>query len=307
MKKVRSAKKARSHLKNDNIAAVLFLLPCLCGFLIFVVFPVVSSLGLSFTEWNFLSGFKGIKFVGLENFMQLFSFKDLWFKDSMINTVVFALVTVPVGLALGLVIAVLINKYVYCSTVFKVTVFIPYICSIVASAVVWMVVFQPSYGPVNSLLKSIGIENPPGWFVDSKWAFPTIMIFQIWQTIGYNAIVFMSGLKSISTELYEAATIDGATELQKFRYVTVPMISPTTFFLSTMGIIGSFKVFDCIKVITGGGPGRATSVIAFYIYREAFEFYRMGTANAAAWVMFIFIFAITMIQMKQQKKWVTYD
>lgn len=297
----------KHRLKSDGFTAFWFLLPCLVGFLAFVVFPVVFSLMLSFTEWNFLSGFSGIKFTGLDNFINLFSMKDEWFFKSFTNTLLFAVVTVPIGLVLGLLLAVIINKYVYCSKLFKVVVFIPYISSIVASAVVWMVVFQPSYGPVNSLLMALGVENPPKWFVDMKWAFPTIMMFQIWQVVGYNVIVFMSGLKGISPELYEAATIDGANELQKFFSITIPMISPTTFFLSTMGIISSFKVFDSISVITGGGPGTATTVIAYYIYREAFQFYRMGTANAAAWVMFLIIFIVTMIQLKQQNKWVTYD
>lgn len=292
---------------RDNIAGYLFLAPSLIGFLIFVAFPIVASFGLSFTNWDFLTGLKGIEFNGLDNYIQLLSGKDEWFTRSMLNTVLFAAVTVPVGIILGLITATLINKYVYAPGLFKVLVFIPYISSIVASAVVWQVVFQPSYGPITALLQALGVENTPKWFVDERFAFFLVMLFSIWQSLGYNTIVFSSGLKSIPNDLYEAATIDGANELQKFRYITIPMISPTTFFLSTMSIIGSFKVFDAIKILTGGGPGNATSVIAFYIYREAFTFYRMGTANAAAWVMFALIFLVTMIQMHGQKKWVTYD
>lgn len=297
----------RSLKFQDNMVAYLFLLPSLLGFAFFIVFPIIGSLLLSFTSWNFLSGFDGIEFAGIDNFIHLLSGKDAWFTKSLGNTILFAAVTVPVGLALGLIVAVMINKYVYASGLFKVVVFIPYISSVVASAVVWMVVFQPSYGPINSFLMSIGIENPPGWFVDLKWALPTVMAFHIWQTLGYNVIVFMAGLKGIPNELYEAATIDGATEMKKFRHITIPMISPMTFFLSTMGIIGSFKVFDSVKILTNGGPGNETSNIAFYIYREAFTFYKMGTANAAAWVMFVIIFIITLIQIRQQNKWVIYD
>jgi multiple sugar transport system permease protein len=297
----------RSLKFQDNMVAYLFLLPSLLGFAFFIVFPIIGSLLLSFTSWNFLSGFDGIEFAGIDNFVHLLSGKDAWFTKSLGNTILFAAVTVPVGLALGLIVAVMINKYVYASGLFKVVVFIPYISSVVASAVVWMVVFQPSYGPINSFLMSIGIENPPGWFVDLKWALPTVMAFHIWQTLGYNVIVFMAGLKGIPNELYEAATIDGATEMKKFRHITIPMISPMTFFLSTMGIIGSFKVFDSVKILTNGGPGNETSNIAFYIYREAFTFYKMGTANAAAWVMFVIIFIITLIQIRQQNKWVIYD
>lgn len=302
--------KKKRYVKNkhkDNLTAFLFLFPCLIGFVAFIVFPVIASLLLGFTEWNFLGGLNGIKFIGLDNFKTLLSGKDLWFNESFKNTLIFAAITVPVGLAVGLIVAAVMNKYVYCSGLFKVIVFIPYISSVVASVIVWQVMLQPSYGPINSILTSIGISNPPKWFVDPKWAMPTIIIFQIWQTLGYNVIVFMAGLKGISSDLYEAASIDGASELRKFRNITIPLISPTTFFLSTMGIIGSFKVFDSISVATKGGPGNATSVVAFYIYREAFELYRMGTANAAAWIMFIIIFVVTMIQLRGQKKWVTYD
>ncbi len=300
-------KTVRSLRLKENIAGYTFLLPSLLGFAFFIAFPILGSLLLSFTEWNFLAGFRGIHFIGLDNFKHLVSGQDDWFSKSMFNTVIFALVTVPIGLLLGLLVAVLINKYVYASGLFKVVVFIPYISSVVASAVVWMVVLHPSYGPVNSFLLSVGVDNPPGWFTDMKWAFPTVMAFHIWQTLGYTVIVFMAGLKGIPAELYEAATIDGAGEVKKFRHITIPMISPMTFFLSTMGIIGSFKVFDSVKVLTNGGPGNETTNIAFYIYREAFSFYKMGTANAAAWLMFIIIFVITMIQIKQQNKWVVYD
>lgn len=292
---------------RENIAGYLFLAPCLIGFVVFIVFPMIASLYLSFTKWDFLTGLKGIEFIGLDNFKSLLGGTDNWFNDSMKHTLIYAAVSVPLGIGIGMIIAVMINKYVYCSGIFKVLVFIPYVSSIVASAVVWQVVFHPSYGPINSALMAMGMENPPRWFIDMTWAFPLVIVFQIWQGIGYNVIVFSSGLKSIPPDLYEAATIDGANELQKFRNVTIPMISPTTFFLSTMGIIGSFKVFDAIRVLTNGGPGSSTSVIAFYIYREAFTFYRMGTANAAAWIMFFIIFLITMIQLRGQKKWVNYD
>lgn len=303
----RNMQRLNSAHRRESIVAYILLLPCLLGFLTFILFPLIGSLLISFTEWDFLKGFAGIKWVGFDNYKYLLSGQDEWFSKSAVNTIVFAAVTVPLGIILGMATAVLIHRYVYLPTVFKVVVFIPYISSIIASSVVWMVVFQPSYGPVNNILTALGVENLPGWFTDIKWAFPTIMAFQIWQTLGYNVVVFLAGLKGIPNELYEAATIDGASEWQKFRFVTIPMISPTTFFLSTMGFVASFKVFDSVKVLTGGGPGNVTTVIAFYIYREAFKFYRMGTADAAAWLMFILIFAVTLIQMRKQKDWVVYD
>ena len=301
----RTHRAKRKH--KDNLAGYLFMLPVIIGFLTFIVFPVVASLLISLTEWNFLNGFSGIKFIGFANYAYLLSGQDAWFTPSLINTVVFTIISVPVGLALGLLLATFMDRYVYFSKLFRFIVFIPYISSVVASVIVWQVMLQPSYGPVNSLLKSIGMANPPHWFVDPNWALPTIIIFQIWVTLGYNVVVFMAGLKNIPKDLYEAADIDGASEYRKFMNITIPMISPTMFFLSTMGIIGSFKIFDSISVATQGGPGTATTVVAFYIYREAFVNYRLGTANAAAWIMFAIIFLITMIQLRGQKRWVTYE
>lgn len=298
-------KRKKKH--RDNLAGYAFMLPTLIGFFGFIIVPVIASFILSFTDWNFLSGFGGIKFAGLANYKLLLSGKDAWFTPSFINTVIYTVTTLPIGLILGLIIAVIMNKYVYISNFFRVCVFIPYISSVVASVIVWQIMLQPSYGPINSMLKAIGLTNLPQWFVDPHWALPTIIVFQIWCGLGYNVVVFMAGLKSIPNDLYEAAEIDGASEFRKFLSVTMPMISPTMFFLSTMGIIGSFKVFDSISVATGGGPGTATTVVAFYIYREAFQMYRLGTANAAAWIMFAIIFAVTLLQLKGQSKWVTYD
>jgi multiple sugar transport system permease protein len=292
---------------RDNGWAALFLLPSIVGLVLFMLVPIIGSLGLSFTEWNFTSGFKNIKWAGLANFAKLLQFKDPWFTTSFFNTLVFAVVTVPIGLILGIILGSVLDKSVYGSAIFRFVVFIPYIASTVASLTVWRVVFGPTFGPVNSMLMALGVENPPKWFVDAKWAFPLVMAFQIWQTLGYNTIVFYAGIKNIPSDLFEAATVDGANMWQKFRNVTLPMISPTTFFLSTMGVISAFKTFDVVKVATDGGPGRASSVIGLYIYREAFQNYRMGTASAAAWVMFIIIFGVTMFQLYGQRKWVTYD
>lgn len=301
--------KRLSHKRKhkDNLLAYLFLLPCLVGFVMFIGIPVLSSLFFTFTDWNLIAGLDSMKFVAFDNFKHLLSGKDLWFNASFKNTLLFALVTVPVGTILGLIVATAIHKYVYFSSAFRFVIFIPYISSVVASVVVWQVIFQPAYGPVNSFLMSIGLMDPPKWFVDTNWAIWIIMVFQIWQTMGYNVIVFYAGLKGISEDLYDAATVDGAGELQKFRHVTIPMISPTTFFLSTLGLISAFKVFDVVKVATNGGPGKSSMVLALYIYREAFENNRMGTASAAVWLMFLIVFVITMVQMYGQRKWVTYE
>lgn len=296
-----------SFYKNENLVGYGFLAPILIIFTIFTAFPVVFSFILSFTKWDFMRGItlSSMQFIGIQNFKDIM--KDPWFTDSMKHTLVYALATVPVGIALGLILAVLINKYVFAAGFFKVSIFLPYISSAVASAVVWSVILHPSYGPVNMFLKSIGVQNPPKWFADVNWAFPSIIVFSIWQQLGYIILVYMAGLKGVPSELYEAAEIDGCGEVKKFFVITLPMVSPTTFFLFIMQMIGSFKVFDIVSALTDGGPGTSTTVIAYYIYRAAFKYYEMGKASAAAWVMFIFIFAITVYQWKQQKKFVSYS
>lgn len=300
-------KKSSSINKNENLVGYLFILPILIYFIVFLIFPIVFSLILAFCQWDFMQGIKlsSLQFVGTQNFAEII--RDEWFTGSMKNTLVFAIFTVPIGIAIGLVLAVLINKYVYFQNFFKISLFLPYISSAVAAAVVWSVVLHPSFGPVNEFLKSIGVENPPKWFADLKWALPSVIVFSIWQSMGYTVLVYMAGLKGVPAELYEAAEIDGAGEIKKFFVITLPMVSPTTFFLFIMAMIGSFKVFDVVSALTEGGPGTSTTVVAFYIYREAFKYYEMGKASAAAWVMFIIIFAITLFQWRQQKRFVSYS
>lgn len=286
----KGSKKAR----KDFFTGMGFILPSLLGFLIFTFIPVVISLCLSFTSWNFMEGIEGIKFNGLANYIRLFS--DEWFLNSYKNNIIFTAVTVPVLIALGLVMATIINKYIYGGGVVRTMIFIPYIASVVAVCTVWMVLLQPSYGPVNEFFRSIGIANPPGWLADFKWSLPSIMIIYVWQQVGYYSIVFLAGLKGLPEDVYEAAKVDGASSIRQFFSLTVPLISPTTFFLTIMGIIGSFKVFDQISVLTQGGPGSSSSVMAYYVYRTAFDYFEMGYANTLAWALFVLVFIVTLVQ-----------
>ena len=292
----KGSKKAR----KDFFTGMGFILPSLLGFLIFTFIPVVISLCLSFTSWNFMEGIEGIKFNGLANYIRLFS--DEWFLNSYKNNIIFTAVTVPVLIALGLVMATIINKYIYGGGVVRTMIFIPYIASVVAVCTVWMVLLQPSYGPVNEFFRSIGIANPPGWLADFKWSLPSIMIIYVWQQVGYYSIVFLAGLKGLPDDVYEAAKVDGASSIRQFFSLTVPLISPTTFFLTIMGIIGSFKVFDQISVLTQGGPGSSSSVMAYYVYRTAFDYFEMGYANTLAWALFVLVFIVTLVQWKMQAK-----
>ena len=294
--KNKSSKAAR----REFFVGMGFILPSLLGFLIFTFIPVIISLVLSFTNWNFMQGWGAIKFNGLSNYIRLLS--DEWFLNSYKNNILFTAITVPVLIALGLVMANIINKYIYGGSAVRTMIFIPYIASVVAVCTVWMVLLQPSYGPVNQVLKAIGVKNPPGWLADFKWSLPSIMIIYIWQQVGYYSIVFLSGLKGIPEDVYEAAKVDGASPLRQFFSITVPLISPTTFFLTIMGIIGSFKVFDQISILTQGGPGSSSSVMAYYVYRTAFEYFDMGYANTLAWALFVLVFLVTLVQWKLQDR-----
>lgn len=184
-------------------------------------------------------------------------------------------------------------------------IFMPYVSNFVAVAMVWFVILNPFGGPVNDLLKSFGMEKPPLWLADVKLAMPTVVFIVVWQNMGFHFVTFLAALQAIPAELYEAVTIDGANGWQKFRYVTFPGISNTTFFLLVTSIIGSFQNFAQINVLTGGGPGYATRVFAVNLYEDAFQRYDFSYAAAQAVMMFIFIMIITIIQWRGQKKWVT--
>lgn len=289
--------------RRENVAGYLFIMPMLLGVSLFTVMPIVASLLLSFTEWNFLFGFKKIQFIGFDNFSRLFSDPVFW--QSFVNNLIFILI-VPITMAISLCLAIILNKGVYFKDFFKVIYFMPYISSIVAVAMVWQVLFHPSYGPINSFLQAIGIDNPPSWLADVHFALPSVMIIMIWTSIGFNLIIYIAGLQSIPKDLYEAAEIDGANTWKKFRYVTFPMLSPTTFFLLITGVISSFKVFDVIKVLTEGGPAGSTSVVVYYLYDTAFVNLDMGYASAMALVLFVAILCVTAIQWFGQRKWVNY-
>jgi multiple sugar transport system permease protein len=289
---------------KETLAGWLFILPCLIGFGTLTLIPILFSFVISFTDWNFLNGIKGIEFVGFDNFIKMWS--DKWFTDSLVNNVIFTLVTVPCTMILALITAVMLNDKTFLKAPIRLMIFLPYISSIVAVSVVWAILYSPSQGPINAFLRSVGIDNPPGWLSDSTWALPAIIILTVWMNVGYNMIIYLAGLQGIPKELYEAARIDGAGPVTIFFKITVPMLSPTSFFVLITCIIQSFQVFAAIFIMTEGGPGTSTSVLTYYIYQAGFSFYDMGYASAMAWILFIIVFAITIFQWRGQKKWVNY-
>ncbi len=304
IQKERPAPRRGSRMQRaETLYGWFFVGPMLLGVGVMVLLPIVAAMYLSFTEWSMITGIEGIEWIGLENYDKLF--RDGKFLKAFRNNAVF-LLTVPAYLAVSMALAILINKFVYAKGFFKVVYFLPYISSVVAVATVWRVLFHPSMGPVNQFLTSIGIENPPKWIADPNYALLSVMMISVWISIGYNMIVYMAGLQSIPKDLYEAADIDGANGWVRFTRITLPMLSPTTFFLLITGIIYTFKVFDLVAVLTQGGPAGSTNVLVYYMYDTAFLNLKIGYASSQAMILFLCVLAITFVQWIGQKRWVNY-
>lgn len=289
--------------QGENLWGVAFVSPMLIGVIILVLFPIFATLVLGFADWNFVQGWDGIQWVGFQNFRQLL--EDDMFIKSVRNNILF-LLTVPVYMMISMTLAILIDRFVYMKGYFKVAYFMPYISNIVAVAVVWQVLFQPSYGPINEILRTLGMSNPPKWIADPNFALISIMLISIWISIGFNLIIYIAGLQAIPKDLYEAADIDGANGWTKFRRITLPLLSPTSFFLLVTGVISTFKVFDIIAVMTQGGPIGSTTMMVWYLYDTAFVNLKVGYASSIAAVLFGFVMLITLGQWAAQKKWVNY-
>ncbi len=290
--------------KKNKYVGYLFIAPHLISVICFLFIPLLYSLFISFYDFNLFKGFAGSVFAGLDNYRKLIMDERVFVSIS--NNIKYMLGTIPITLCLALFLAVFLNDRVYMKNILRTVFFLPYIASIAAMGIVWMRIFSPTMGLLNNLLAKVGVLNPPGWLSSEKWALPALMIMAVWGGLGYNIVIYMSGLQSIDRSLYESAQIDGASFLQKIRYIIVPLLSPTTFFLIITSIISSFQVFGAINIMTKGGPGDATYVIAYYTYMTAFSNFKMGYASAMSWLLIAIIFVITLIQWKGQKKWVNY-
>lgn len=277
---------------NQNLAARIFILPAILGTFIFIIIPVICSFGLSFTEWDLLNP---IKFVGFENYKLLFN-DDLFYKI-LINTVVFALSTSILGVIIPLILASILNSKIRGSEFFKTAYFLPFITPMVVIGIIWAWIFDPNIGLLNQVLQ-ININ----WLYDSKFALPALIVVSVWKLIGYNMIIFLSSLSSISNSMFEAAKIDGANAIQIFKNVTIPLLSPTIFFVIIITAISSFQVFDLIYLMTQGGPFDSTNVLVYAIYKNAFEYFNVGKASAIAYVLFAIILILTLIQWSLRKK-----
>ena len=292
---------AKLHRKR-TLTAYLFIAPNFIGYLLLTFVPIILSFVLSMYEWNLGTT---RTFIGLENYVYMFT-KDLYFKKVVWNTVYYTIGTVPICLILSLLLAMLMNIKLKGKVLFRSIFFFPYVASLVAVAVVWMALFNPDKGPVNELLRSIGIKNPPRWAASSDWAMPTIIGLTIWKQTGYYMVVYLAALQGVPSELYEAAKMDGASAFQRFLHVTWPMVTPTTFFVTMMLIIGTFKSYDIMYVTTQGGPGDATRVLAYHIFMAAFSDMKFGRASALSVFLFLIVLVITLIQFRGEKRLTNY-
>ena len=299
--KTNKKKKGLSLTMRQNLVGYSFILPNFIGFFIFIFIPVMFSLVLSFSHWD---GFTEMEFAGLENFTDIF--KDKVFVQSIWLTAYFSIFTVLFSMLASLGLALLLNQKIKARGFFRCALFFPYVASVVAISVVWNAMLQPDYGPVNEFLKFIGIANPPGWLASSDWVIPGLIIVNVWRNMGYFMIIYLAGLQNIDQSLYEAAEIDGAKGWARFRKITWPLLSPSTFFVVMMLIINSFKVFDLVYLMTNGGPGTSSTMISQYIYNQAFISWDYGKSSAAAMILFIIVALLTIFQFKAEKKIVNY-
>jgi ABC-type sugar transport system permease subunit len=283
----------------------LFIAPNFIGFAIFTLLPLIFALGVSFAKWDVVSGLDGIEWVGLRNFTDVIKDGDFW--ESARLTLYYAGLSVPLTTAAGLLLAMALNGPVFGRGVLRLVFFIPYIANAVAISSVWILLFHPRYSPLNQALRNLGIDNPPLWLASSQWAMPALIIMAVWGGAGYASIIYLAALQSLPKDLYEAAELDGAGSIQKFTAITFPLLAPTTFFLLVTGFIWASQSFGMINLMTGGGPGRSTTVVSYYIYQNGFQFYRFGYAAAMAWFMFVLVLLLTLVLWVVQRRGVYYD
>lgn len=282
---------------SDTETAFLFLLPAFLIIFVFQIFPMFYALKLSFFRWDMITP---KHFVGFKNYLNLFSEKEFW--QSLGNTFYYVLVSIPFGLGLSLFFAILLQKGIRMLSFYRTAFFLPYITSMAAIAIVWLWIFNPNkYGLLNYILNFFHIE-PQKWLQSPILAMPSVIVVLIWKNLGFNIIIFLTRLENINPSFYESAEIDGANKWQQFWKITFPLLTPTTTFLLTMSTIFAFQVFASIYVLTpSGGPKNATTTIIFYLYKNAYQQFRMGYASAIAYVTFFLILSISLIQKKLLK------
>jgi multiple sugar transport system permease protein len=275
--------------------------PVIIAFLVFNLYPMALGLYLSFTKWDILSP---PIFIGLGNWADLFKDDLLW--RAVLQTLYYAVASVAGATALSIALALALNQRLKTIGFYRTFFFLPAVTSLVAIAMVWRWMYNTEFGVLNAFLGSLGI-NPVNWLGDPVLAMPAVILMSIWRSAGFNTVLFLAGLQGVPQEYYEAAEIDGASKWDRFVHITLPLISPTTFFVVVNGLIGSWQVFDQVYILTRGGPLLSTVTVVYLIYSNGFEWYKTGYAAAMAYGLFLIIIALTAIQFRLQKRWVFYN
>lgn len=281
---------------------LIFLIPSILGYLIFSLIPMLSTVYLSLTSWDIISGAPEIK--GIDNYINLFKSKE--FYNVLRNTFKYIIIYIPLMVTSSLIVASLFNTDVKGVSLFRVLLFIPVLTSWVAGAMIWRTALSTQYGLVNNILEIFGITGP-GWLTDTSWSMVSIALVSVWKDLGFFSLILFGSLRGIDKSMLEAAKVDGANSWQVFKNITFPMITPTLFFVLITAIINSFQLFPQVMVMTQGGPLGSTQVMVERIYNYGFRYYQMGYAATLAVVLFIIILSITLVQLKLQKKWVYYE
>jgi multiple sugar transport system permease protein len=305
----------------DSRVGFLFFAPNLLGFIVFFIVPILASFYLSFTEYD---GFAPPRWVGLENYQDILGKSPLifeppyyfrirsdppyYFWKSLFNTVYYCILYIPLSIGISLFLAILLNAQLIGMKIFRAIYFLPVVSSVIAVSLLWRWIFAVDYGPINLFLVSIGGESwRVGWLREPEWAMVSLVIMAIWRTIGYNVIVILASLQGVPNELYEAAYVDGATRLQVVTRITIPLISPSLFFVLLMSLIGGMQVFAEAYVITGGGPARSTLTVVYNLYQQGFSFLNFGVSSAMGWIVFAIIFSLALVFNFLSKRWVHYS
>lgn len=286
--------------RKKALWVVFFIFPAFTGLMLFTILPILSSFTLTLFKWDLISK---LEFVGFENFSRLFTDNQFW--NALVHTLSFIGGYIPLVMITGLFTAVLMNSHIKAKGFFRTAFFIPVISSWIAVALLWTWMFNPKFGLVNYFLSLFTITGP-AWLYDPAWAMTAIIITSVWKDTGFVMMLFLAGLQDIPVNLFEAASIDGATKIKQFFRITLPLLSPATFFVLIISLINSFQVFDQVWAMTEGGPAGATSVLVEQVYKNAFRYNNMGYASTIALVLFLIILVITGVQIIGQKRWVHY-
>lgn len=290
---------------RNEVTGYAFIAPNLVGLAVFTFLPLLFTVVVSFSRWNLVSGFSGVQWVGMRNFQTILSDPEFWHSAELTGLLIAA--TVPATIVCGLAVAVALNGPVPGRSVLRLIFFIPFIANIVAVSETWLILYSPQGGPIDDVLIRLGIHNPPLWLASSAWALPALAIMTIWYQVGYAAILYSAALQDIPQDLLDAAEIDGANAATRFTRITFPLVSPVTFLLVLTGVIFTSQSFGFVNLMTRGGPGTSTTVLSYYVYQNAFQFYHFGYAAAMSVCMLVGVSFVAFGMWFAQRRLVHYD